>query len=144
MPRISIGTTNIGQASTTNRGSTSQSSLSYIMGVQTYPLQTGDYLLANWTSGYYFWTYVSTSNSNAGNVSITYPWSETANNVGAINQVFTGAYNYITIQCNVNYGYTFNYWSAGYPGGPTVSYSNPYNLYYNDTYYDSGIIANFT
>lgn len=146
MPRIQIPSSTIGQGAILNRGGTSQSSLSNLRGTVILPNITSPYTIRGSFNNpnYYFWTYVATSNSTKGAVSITYPWSEGPNaSVGTVRNVFTGVYSYITIQVNVTYGYSFSYWSASYPGGPVVSYSSTYNLSYTDTYYDASIYDNF-
>jgi hypothetical protein len=148
MPRVLIPSSNIAQNATTYaRGGTSQTALSTIKSSWTYPQQSapsiplrGSQVNAN----YYFWTNVYTNNSSWGNVSIYYPWTEgPSSSVGGTNQVYTGTYEYITLAANASYGYYFNYWSASYPGGPAVSYSSIFNLYYYDTYYDASIYCNF-
>lgn len=145
MPRIQIPTNNIGLGAICNRGGTSTVSLATNKSVTTYPTQSspyrvrGEYVNPN----FYFYVYVATSNSTKGTVNITYPWSENGTAVGTTRQVFTGAYSSISISCSVNYGYSFSYWSASYPGGPVISYSNSYSISYNGSYYDTSIYANF-
>jgi hypothetical protein len=148
MPRVLIPSSNIAQNATTYvRGGTSQTALSTIKSVYTYPQQSapsiplrGSQVNAN----YYFWTNVYSSNSGYGNVQVYYPWTEgPAPTVGFTNQVYTGTYEYITLNAVPNYGYYFNYWRASYPGGPVVSYYSTFNHYYNDTYYDATIYCDF-
>jgi hypothetical protein len=146
MPRIQIPSSTVGQGAILNRGGTSQCTLSNLRGTVIVPTIAAPYTIVGSFNNpnYYFWTYIATSNSTKGGVSITYPYSEgPATSAGTFRNVFTGVYSYITIVCNVTYGYSFTYWSASYPGGPVVSYSSTYNLQYYDTYYDASIYANF-
>ena len=146
MPRVQIPSSNIGQGAILNRGSTSQSSLSNLRGTVILPNISAPYTIrgSNTNPYYYFWTYVVTSNTSAGSVGITYPYSEGPNeSAGTIRNVFTAVYSYITIEAYTAYGYEFDSWTANSPIGPVVSYSQAYNLYYNDTYYNSNIYDNF-
>jgi hypothetical protein len=148
MPRVLIPSSNIAQNATTYaRAGTSQTALSTIKSVYTYPQQSapniplrGSQVNAN----YYFWTNVYTESTSKGQVQIYYPFTEGPSPaVGLANQVYTGTYPYITLNAVPAYGYFFDYWSASYPGGSAVSYSSIFNLYYYDTYYDASIYCNF-
>jgi hypothetical protein len=116
------------------------------VGTNTYPQASDSYPMGynNSPSGYYFYTNIINSNSTKGSVSLLYPVSRNStSNVGDGFQINTNTYPYFVILCTANYGYAFSNWSASYPGGPVVSYSNPYNFYYNDTYYDATIYSNY-
>lgn len=145
MPRIQIPSSNIGLGAICNRGGSTTVLLSTNKSTVTYPNQSSPYPLRGSYNNpnYYFWTYAGTSNATKGTVSITYPWSETSTAVGVTKQVFTGVYSYITIRVNVAYGYSFSYWSYSYPGGPAASYSTSFDVYYNGSYYDTSLFANF-
>jgi hypothetical protein len=144
MPRIQIPASSISQ-STLNRGSASQSSLSVLRGTRIYPNITSPYTIVGSFNNpnFYFWIFAGTNNATYGVPKITYPWTESGSTVGLGNQVFTGVYTYITLGANPVYGRSFSYWSASYPGGPVISYSNAYNVSYNGSYYDTSFYANF-
>lgn len=145
MPRIQIPSSNIGLGAICNRGGTSTVSLATNKNTVTYPNQSSPYSVRGGyvNPNFYFYVYVATSNGTKGSVNITYPWSENGSSVGSTKQVYTGVYSSISISCSVNYGYSFYYWSASYPGGPAISYSNSYDISYNGSYYDTTFYANF-
>jgi hypothetical protein len=112
----------------------------------TYPLKpSADYPMGynNSYSGYYFYVNFINSNATRSTVLSYYPTSRSStSSIGRGYQINTNTYPYFNILTNVNYGYYWSYWSASYPGGPVVSYSQSYNFYYNDTYYDYTIYNN--
>ena len=125
-------------------------SFSGIFGTATYPNRSLSSLNINYyggsTSVYMYYLNVATSNSTAGSVTINYPWSETSSGTSTIGnnrQVFTGAYNYIGIQCNVSYGYSFKGWYTLPSSGTQITTQNVYNVNYDHPYYNTVWFAQF-
>lgn len=128
-----------------NRGG---SSFSYIFGFSTYPQRSSSSLNINYygSGNYLFYLNIGSSNPTKGSVSINYPWSETSittSVIGNNRQVFTGVYNYIGIQCNVNYGYTFKGWYTLPSGGTLITTQNVSNVNYAHPYQNSVWYAQF-
>jgi len=151
MGRVAMSANNRGLISTfgqyTNRTS---SSFSGIFGSATYPNRALSSLNINYYGGapsvYVYWVNIASSNSTKGSVSITYPWSETSSGTGLIGhnrQSFSGAYNYISIQCNVTYGYSFKGWYTLPSGGTLITCANSVNIYPTDGYISTVWYAQF-
>jgi len=120
--------------------------VSSTIGYYTYPLKpSADYPMGynNSSSGYYFYVNFVNSNATRSTVLMYFPISQSStSSIGRGFQINTNSYSYFNINTSLNYGYYWSYWSASYPGGPVVSYSQSYNFYYNDTYYDYTIYNN--
>lgn len=121
-----------------------------IFSISTYPNRTNSNLNIDYYGGnptvYMFYLNIATSNSIKGSVSINYPWSETSSGtslIGNNKQSFTGAFNYIGIQCNVVYGYSFRGWYTLPSGGTQITTQNVYNVNYDHPYYNSVWYAQF-
>ena len=148
MGRTAIGSTNMALIGTFGQYyNRSSSSFSGIFGTATYPNRGLSSLNMNYTnSGYCFYLNIATSNSSAGSVSITYPWSETSSGTSTIGnnrQVLTNIYGYIAITCNVSYGYSFKGWYTLPSGGTQITSGNSTNIYSTDAYYNTVWYAQF-
>ena len=134
MPRIQIPASNRGLISTfgqySNRTSTS---FSGIFGTATFPNRSLSNLnMGNYGSGnFLFWLNIANSNTSGGVVLITSPWTEISSGTGLIGhnrQVFTGSINTITIQCSLNYGFSFRGWFTLPSGGTLITSANTVNV----------------
>jgi hypothetical protein len=151
MGRVAMSANNRGLISTFGQYyNRTSSSFSGIFGTATYPNRALSSLNIDYYGGspsvYVFFLNIATSNSTKGSVSITYPWSETSSgtaNIGNNRQAFSGAYNYINIQCNVAYGYTFKGWYTLPVGGTLITTGNSTNVYPTDGYINSVWYAQF-
>ncbi len=147
MGRTAIGTTKSLIGTFGQYYNRSSNSFSGIFGSATYPNRSLSNLNMNYVGGgYCFYLNVATSNSSAGSVSITYPWSETSSGTSTIGnnrQTLTYVFGYIAIVCNVTYGYTFKGWYTLPSGGTQITTSNSTNVYPTDAYYDTTWYAQF-
>lgn len=117
----------------------SSNSFSGIFGTATYPQRSLSGVNINYyTAGnYLFYLNIASSNSSAGSVSITYPWSESSSGTSTIGnnrQVYTGTYPYLSITAFSNYGYTFKGWYTLPSGGTQITSANTTNVYYTTGY----------
>lgn len=148
MGRTAIPANNRGLISTFGQYyNRSSSSFSGIFGSATYPNRALSNLNMGYVGGgYCFYLNIATSNSTAGSVSITYPWSETSSGtslIGNNRQTLTYIHGYIAIMCNVSYGYTFKGWYTLPSGGTLITSTKTVNVYYNDAYYNNVWYAQF-
>jgi hypothetical protein len=146
MPQIQIPASNRGLISTFGQYyNRSSNTFSGILGTATYPQRSSSNLnISYYGSGsFLYWINIATSNSTKGSVSITSPWSETSSGTSTIGnnrQAFSGAFGTIAIQCNVNYGFTFNGWYTLPTGGTFIAPGNsqtigPGHPYINSVWY---------
>lgn len=101
--------------------------------IVTYPHvgPTNINLRGSYGGTYYYWVDLRNSNSNAGTIAITSPFSEGPSYSGILGQnkqVYNGVYTTITLVASPVYGHTFKGWYTAETGGTLISTSSTYGI----------------